>query len=98
MPFAPNFGVLVVLSIVFGLDVGIVGPTINGRASELAPTARQGEVFGFLQSARAFGFLVGPILGGTLFDWHAESPYLVAGATMLGGTFWPNRVTTEPTI
>lgn len=83
MPFAPSFGVLIGLSILFGLGVGIAGPTINGRASDLTPPERQGEVFGFLQSSRALGFLIGPILGGALFDRHAEFPYLLAGGVMV---------------
>ena len=83
MPFAPGLGVLLVTSTLFGLGVGLANPTINGKASVLTPPERQGEVFGLLQSSRAFGFLFGPILGGLLFDWRPQAPYLVAGAVLL---------------
>jgi MFS family permease len=88
MPFAPGFAALAVLSIVFGLGVGLATPTINGRASVLTPPTRQGEVFGLLQSARAFGFLFGPILGGLLFDFKYQAPYLTAGACMAVLSLW----------
>jgi MFS family permease len=83
MPFAPHLGGLIVLSISFGCGVGLVTPTINGRASMLTPEARQGEVFGLLQSARAIGFLLGPILGGVLFDVRPEIPYVLSAGVLL---------------
>ena len=98
MPFAPGLAVLTLLSVLFGLGVGLATPTINGRASVLTPPSRQGEVFGLLQSSRAFGFLFGPILGGLLFDARAEAPYLTAGACLLGlsvGTISPSGIRTS---
>jgi MFS family permease len=82
MPFAPGLGALAAASTLFGLGVGAANPAINGGASELVPTDRQGEVFGLLQSSRAMGFLVGPILGGILFDWRPEAPYLAVGLVL----------------
>jgi len=83
MPFAPGLGALALFSTLFGLGVGAASPAINGRASYLVPPDRQGEVFGLLQSSRAMGFLVGPILGGVLFDWRPAAPYLAAGTVLL---------------
>jgi len=83
MPFAPGLGALALFSTLFGLGVGAASPAINGRASYLVPPDRQGEVFGLLQSSRALGFLVGPILGGVLFDWRPAAPYLAAGTVLL---------------
>jgi MFS family permease len=91
MPFASHFVWLVLLSILFGIGLGIAGPAINGEASTQSPATRQGEVFGLLQATRAFGFLFGPILGGALFDWHIASPYLIAGGMLLGIVFFVGR-------
>lgn len=88
MPFAPGLGTLALLGALFGLGVGLATPTINGRASVLTPESRQGEVFGLLQSTRAFGFLLGPILGGILFDVKPEAPYLVAAAGLSSLGAW----------
>lgn len=88
MPLAPGFGTLLFLSLLFGLGVGLAGPTINGRASILTPPGRQGEVFGLLQSSRACGFLLGPILGGGFFDWEPAAPYLAAASVLLALGAW----------
>lgn len=82
MPFAPGLWALILLSILFGTGLGIAGPTINGIASALSPSERQGELFSLLQSCRAMGFLGGPIIGGVLFDWKPAAPYLGAFGIM----------------
>jgi MFS family permease len=83
MPFAPDLAVLALLSVLYGSGAGAATPTINAAVSETTAADRQGEVFGLLQSSRAFGFLVGPILGGALFDRMPAAPYLMAGAVLL---------------
>lgn len=82
-PFAPALGFLFLASTLYALGSGVANPTINSLCSQATPASRQGEMFGLLQGARSFGFIVGPILGGTLFDLRAELPYLVAGAAAL---------------
>lgn len=78
-PFAPGLAILVVASGLYALGAGVANPAVNGVCSQIVPEERQGELFGLMQSARAIGFILGPILGGALFDvWHA-GPYLLAG-------------------
>jgi MFS family permease len=45
----------------------------------MLPEARHGELFGLMQSTRSFGFVVGPIVGGAVFDLSPTAPYLFAG-------------------
>ena len=40
-------------------------------------------MFGLLQGARSMGFLIGPTLGGILFDRRPEAPYLAAGIVLV---------------
>ena len=82
-PFAPGLGALFALSTLYATGAGFATPTINTLCSEATPEPRQGEMFGLLQAARSFGFLLGPLLGSVLFDWRAEAPYLLAGAVLL---------------
>lgn len=82
LPFAPNVAVLILLNSLYGIGLGIASPTINALASTRTPEDRQGEVFGLLQSVRAMGFLLGPIIGGTLFDLRPHLPYLAAAGTL----------------
>jgi MFS family permease len=82
-PFAPGLAALFGVSTLYGIGAGVTNPTLNTQCSEATPPERQGEMFGLLQGARSAGFLVGPTLGGVLFDWRPEAPYLAAGAVLM---------------
>ena len=73
------FAVLLGCSLFYAVGQGLASPTINSLCSKLTPEDRQGELFGLLQGARSIGFIVGPLIGGAMFDWWAASPYLLAG-------------------
>jgi MFS family permease len=80
MPFARSLFVLLGGATIYALGNGLLGPAINGWCSRVTPERRQGAMFGLLQSARSLGFMVGPALGGALFDFSPTAPYLLAGA------------------
>ena len=82
-PFAPSLAVLFMVSTLFAVGAGFANPMINTLCSEATPANRQGEMFGLLQATRSLGFLVGPTLGGIIFDWNAAAPYLLAGGVCL---------------
>ncbi len=82
-PFAPNLAWLFAYSTFYAVGAGVANPTINALCSAVTPSDRQGEMFGLLQAARSVGFLLGPLLGGILFDWRPEAPYVLAAAVML---------------
>jgi MFS family permease len=82
-PFAPHLIALFGCSLMYSLGVSVSSPILSSLSSRAAPESRQGELFGWLQGARSVGFLAGPILGGILFDWHPEAPYLLAGVILL---------------
>ncbi len=82
-PFAPGLFALFGLSTLYATGSGIAGPVLNALGSDETPPERQGELFGLMQSARSIGFLIGPTLGGVLFDWRREAPYLLAGGVLL---------------
>ncbi|WP_395146265.1 MFS transporter [Armatimonas sp.] len=82
-PFAPSLAWLFACSTLYAIGAGVANPTINARCSAVTPSDRQGEMFGLLQAARSVGFLLGPLLGGILFDWRPEAPYLLAAGVMV---------------
>ena len=83
MPLVVPFVLLIVASTLYSLGSSIANPTVNGLCSRLVPDDRQGELFGLLQGARSIGFVVGPLAGGALFDWHPAAPYVIAGSVSL---------------
>jgi MFS family permease len=70
---------LFVFSTLYAFGASLANPTVSSLSSALTPKERQGEMFGLMQAARSLGFMAGPALGGALFDWRAEAPYLLAG-------------------
>ncbi|MDX2064897.1 MAG: MFS transporter [Fimbriimonadaceae bacterium] len=74
---------LAIASALYGLGSSLANPILNGIVSEATPDNRQGELFGLLQGTRSLGFILGPILGGALFDAHPAAPYVLAGAICL---------------
>jgi MFS family permease len=82
-PFAPALPLLFLFSAFYAVGFGLANPTLNSASSTITPSERQGELFGLLQGARSVGFLIGPILGGALFDRWAPAPYVLAGAVGL---------------
>jgi MFS family permease len=83
-PFAGIVAVPLVLlfiaSTFFALGSSLANPTITAKCGALVTVERRGELFGLMQGARSVGFLVGPMLGGMLFDFRPAVPYLLAGA------------------
>ena len=95
-PLAPNLGWLFACSTLYAVGAGIANPTVNARCSAVTPESRQGEMFGVLQAARSVGFLLGPVLGGILFDWRPEAPYLLAAAVMAAAALLVKKATSAP--
>lgn len=85
--FVPPLVTLFVASTFFAFGGGVANPTVGGLASRLVPEDRQGELFGLLQAARSVGFVLGPILGGALFDFHPAWPYYLAGLVCFGAAW-----------
>jgi MFS family permease len=81
--FAPGLFWLFVASTLYGLGAGAINPTLSTLVSELVPEDQHGEMFGQLQSARMAGFLVGPLMGGVMFDFWHPMPYVFAGLVCL---------------
>lgn len=75
--------VMLCFSLLYAVGAGLANPTINSLCSKLTPEDRQGELFGLLQGARSLGFILGPVLGGALFDWWFAAPYLLAGCVCI---------------
>ena len=43
-----------------------------------------GKALGLQSSAKSLGQIIGPVLGGLLFAWHTNAPYIFVGIILLG--------------
>lgn len=62
----PNF--LFIALFFLPLGNGLANPTIQALASENVPAEEYGETLGILQSAGSMGRIIGPIIGGEIFQ------------------------------
>jgi MFS family permease len=80
-----------------GLSDGIGGLVVGAKAADLFPTRALGSVMGLVQMGRGLGIMVGPLLGGMLFDLqgHYGAAYLLAVALVCIaiGCMWGVRLT-----
>jgi MFS family permease len=66
---------------------GISAPILAALVSILAPAAERGETIGIFQSTQSLGRIIGPVVGGYLFDYGAVAAPYLTGAAIMAGAF-----------
>jgi MFS family permease len=92
MPYYPVFGLIFFGATIYSFGSALFGPSLNAWCANVTPNRLQGTMFGALQSARSFGFIVGPAVGGAMFDWDMGAPYVMAGGVCLIAAFLATRL------
>lgn len=85
-PLCPSLAALFGASLLYALGSSAANPTLNSRAGSLVAESRHGELFGLMHSARSVGFILGPTVGGVLFDISPGAPYFWAGAVCIAAS------------
>lgn len=81
IPF-PNFLYVSLFFLPFGY--GLSNPTIQALASKNVPKEEYGGTLGFLQSAGSLGRIIGPIIGGVIFQsFGKDNAFYFAGFIIL---------------
>jgi len=83
----PPLATLFFASALYATGSSLANPTVSALASKLTPDRRQGELFGLLQGTRSIGFVLGPMIGGVLFDFDPPLPYFIAGGVCVVAAF-----------
>ena len=98
VPFAGDFGWLLVVSLVIGLGNGLGSGTMMTLGADLAPTESRGEFLGLWRFVGDFGSAGGPLVVGHIAQIAGLStaPLIVAGIGLLGaailGTLVPETL------
>ena len=83
---------------VSGLSDGIGGLVVGAKAADLFPSSALGSVMGLVQMGRGLGIMMGPLVGGLLFDLRGNYvlAFLLAVILLLVaiGCMWGARLTT----
>ncbi|HEY8428750.1 MAG TPA: MFS transporter [Sandaracinaceae bacterium] len=80
--FADAFALLTSALVLQGLGQGLLLPGVTSAASLAVGDEEQGTVAGMHGAAQALARTVGPIVGGTLYEFGHELPYAFGGALL----------------
>jgi DHA1 family multidrug resistance protein-like MFS transporter len=83
LPISPRLEVLAVGAVLLGIGYALSSPAWHALVSELAPSGRIGFAMGAAQTAEGLGLVLGPLLGGVLWDAAGHVAPFVASASLL---------------
>jgi DHA1 family multidrug resistance protein-like MFS transporter len=84
MIFAFDLSSLIGMTLIIGWGSSLLGPAISSLASQRTSSDQQGTIMGVLNSYGSLGRIVGPLLGGVVFDLLGSSaPFVMSGALFL---------------
>ena len=78
---ASQLGLLVGMAM-FGFGVGLVMPGFSAAASYTVHSREQGNLSGLIGSIAGIGFVIGPIMGGTIYNLHLSGPCILAAISL----------------
>lgn len=81
---APSQETLILSYAVAGFGAGWVFPGISAYAANAVSASEQGRAAGAISSAMGIGAMLGPLLGGVLYQQSGAAPYLVAAVVFAG--------------
>jgi MFS transporter, DHA1 family, tetracycline resistance protein len=84
LAFVHSWGALVPALLALTVGQGLVQTTMSSALAGRAPPQRRGAVLGAQQSAGGLARVLGPILGGVLFERVGPGSPYVAGAAVVG--------------
>jgi MFS family permease len=83
LPLAGSIAVLIAILGILGLGLGMVSPGFTAGASLSVGPEEQGAVGGLISACPAGGFVLGPLVGTSMYQIHPTLPYLCACVLML---------------
>ena len=84
LTLAYDLASLIGLTALLGLGTSLLGAPLTSLISQRTPPDQQGTIMGVFNSYQSLGRIVGPLLGGVVFDlWGPEYPFVMAGVVFL---------------
>ncbi len=83
LPASPRIDVLAAAAVLVGISYALAEPAWYALVGQLAPPGRVGLAMGAAQAAEGLGLVVGPLIGGLLWDTLGHRAPFVASAILL---------------
>lgn len=86
IPLIENAALIMAGAGLVSVGTGLFIPSVNALVSKNASESEQGEVFGITQGLIGLALIIGPVLGGLMFDiFGSGSPFFAAGVLVFIG-------------
>lgn len=84
IPLSPTIGILMLVLIPLALGNGLNTPSINSLISQVSNASDYGGTLGVSRSVTSLGRIVGPLIGGFVFDeFGVQYPFIIGAIIML---------------
>jgi MFS family permease len=94
--FAGSISMLIAFMGILGLGLGLASPGFTAGASLVVGPDEQGAVGGLISACPAAGFVLGPLVGTSLYQLDPVYPYLLACLLMVPLTIYARTIRTSP--
>lgn len=91
LPFLVRFTTVLGIVALLAFGVALVTPNLLTLAADRSETLT-GTGLGLLNTAAGVGQVTGPLVGGALYGWSSDLPFLLAGFTALGAATGVRRL------
>jgi predicted MFS family arabinose efflux permease len=92
VPLAPSVALLLLPLLFAAVGRAVAQPALLSLASQAARPEERGAVMGLFQSSASLARVVGPALGGLLYDVSLPAPFWLASALLVGVAFAGRRL------
>ena len=82
LPLPVSVPLLLAALAMFAVGIGLHNPAVTGLVSRLTPASQQGSALGVTQSMSSIGRILGPLVGGALYQFGWGLPYYAGAAIM----------------
>lgn len=76
------FAVLALVGLL-ALGMALIAPNLSARISGRGGSRRAGTALGAQNAANSLGQATGPLVGGALFVWQMNAPYVLSGGVLV---------------
>lgn len=83
LPLSPRLEILALSAVLLGFSYALSSPAWYALISELAPPGRTGLAMGASQTAQGLGLVLGPLLGGLMWDTLGHQAPFIGAAALL---------------
>lgn len=86
IPFGGSLAMLLVAGVLLGSSYALMAPAWLAMVTELAPPGRMGLAVGASETVQGLGLVLGPLLGGVLYDAIGpKAPFVVCASALTVG-------------